>query len=250
MISIIIATKNCKLNLIDLLASLNLQTVKEFEIIICDNSTDDTLSVLNDFKNLNINLASKVDTGIYNAWNKAISASKYDFVSFIGSDDFIYPNYIEEMIKLIKSYPQCNIFLPLSKRYHPIKNNFYITNKNPINTKIMNYLPFSHRCSVFNKSFLMERPFNEQYRISSDYDHYLSYRNDYTSINSTKIIVLISSLGLSDLSYKVAIENFSIRLKKINLLYVLLLFLYESLYLSLNNLNNIINQFRKNHLIK
>ena len=93
LVSFVIATKNSEERLIHLLESIKLNCPhSSFEILIADcASTDSTLNIVNTFSSsFPIQVVSYFDTGIYNAWNKAIPYACGKWLVFLGDDDLIF----------------------------------------------------------------------------------------------------------------------------------------------------------------
>ncbi len=77
------------------LRSVLLQNYPQTELIIIDGgSTDNTLEIINKYKNWITFWQSKVDKGIYDAMNIGIAKSKSDWLYFIGTDDIIYDEHV------------------------------------------------------------------------------------------------------------------------------------------------------------
>jgi len=97
LISIITVTHESAGHLPKLIDSLLNQTDKDFEWVIADGvSTDGTLEILEKIsKKLNIVISSQPDFGIYDAMNRAIKLSTGTYYIVAGSDDYFYPNMIE-----------------------------------------------------------------------------------------------------------------------------------------------------------
>ena len=73
------------------------QTYKEIEYIIIDGgSTDNTLNIINKYKNKINYFISEKDQGLYEALNKGIKQATGDVIGFIHSDDFYTSNIIIE----------------------------------------------------------------------------------------------------------------------------------------------------------
>lgn len=94
-ISIITATFNVANVLPQLIDSLRKQTDKEFEWIIADGgSTDGTLELLKNIDDLNIQITSQADFGIYDALNRGIKISSGLYYVVAGADDYFYQDAI------------------------------------------------------------------------------------------------------------------------------------------------------------
>ncbi|MDR2124787.1 MAG: glycosyltransferase [Desulfovibrio sp.] len=85
--SIIIATKNAAPYLRRCLNSVLSQEYGIYEIIIQDcASQDGTSEILEEFKG-RIDLRSEKDSGVYDAWNRALARASGDWAIFLGADD-------------------------------------------------------------------------------------------------------------------------------------------------------------------
>lgn len=87
--SIITATCNAAETLPVLLASLSEQHCRDFELVVQDaRSSDGTLALLERASGIPaIELLSERDSGIYDAWNRAVARARGQWLLFLGSDD-------------------------------------------------------------------------------------------------------------------------------------------------------------------
>lgn len=87
-ISVVTATRNAVKFLPTLIESLRGQTDKDFEWVVADGaSSDGTLDLLRSVNDLDIVVTSQSDYGIYDALNRAISASSGTYYIVAGADD-------------------------------------------------------------------------------------------------------------------------------------------------------------------
>jgi len=94
-ISVVTASFNAELDLPGLIDSLRAQTDRDFEWVVADGaSTDATLGILQDIKDLNVVVSSQSDFGIYDAMNRGIRLSTGDFYIVAGADDRFEPDAI------------------------------------------------------------------------------------------------------------------------------------------------------------
>lgn len=92
-ITIITSTYNVVQDLQWTIDSIKNQTYPNIQWIIADgDSTDGTVAMLEANSELIDYWFSEPDTGIYDAWNKALEHVKGDWVQFIGAGDEIYEN--------------------------------------------------------------------------------------------------------------------------------------------------------------
>ncbi len=84
-------------------ASIEAQTFKNIQWLVVDgNSKDDSLENLTKLQINSIAITSEVDTGIYNAWNKALKNIQGDWVIFLGAgDSFIDTNALTNVFNWI-----------------------------------------------------------------------------------------------------------------------------------------------------
>jgi glycosyltransferase involved in cell wall biosynthesis len=94
-ISIITPTYNSEKVIKDCMESVVNQSYKNFEHLVIDGaSTDNTLQILQEYRNHLTVLMSKPDQGIYDAMNKGITLATGSVVGFLNSDDFYINNNI------------------------------------------------------------------------------------------------------------------------------------------------------------
>lgn len=75
------------------------QTYENIEYIIIDgNSSDNTISIINKYKDRVHYFLSEPDKGVYDAMNKGIKAASGDILYFLNSDDLFYDKYVIENI--------------------------------------------------------------------------------------------------------------------------------------------------------
>jgi len=96
---------NSERTIADTIKSVHSQTYKNIEHIIVDGeSTDKTLSIVKKFSNIDSNLISESDNGLYDAMNKGIHSSTGDIIGFINSDDlFSDVKAIEKVVEIFRN---------------------------------------------------------------------------------------------------------------------------------------------------
>lgn len=103
LISVITVVLNGDKYLEKAILSITEQTYDNIEYIIIDGgSKDGTLDIIKKYEGLIDFWISEKDSGIYNAMNKGITLSKGDYVGFVGSDDYLYPNTLGELANIVK----------------------------------------------------------------------------------------------------------------------------------------------------
>lgn len=185
-ISIITSTFNSDKTLRDTIESVLNQTYHNLEYIIVDgNSTDTTVKIIKSFeelfkeKKIEFKWISEPDTGIFNAWNKALKMISGEWVVFIGSDDYFKRNTtLEEIIPNLKIALEQNCRFVYGKIEHvnSLKQKIEETGKPWIEQKkrFTFTMNIGHSGSFQHKSLFEDYgEFNESFKIVGDYEFLL-----------------------------------------------------------------------------
>jgi len=107
-VSIITATLNSAKTLPEMFASVRSQTYPHIEHLVIDGgSTDDTLNVVDKYRSSLAHVISEPDNGIYDAYNKGITASTGELLYFLNSDDCLAdPGVIEHFVNRFCEWPE------------------------------------------------------------------------------------------------------------------------------------------------
>ena len=121
--SVVIPMYNAEETIIECIDSVIKQTYNNYEIIIVnDGSCDNSLSLVNHYKEKNslyhINIVNKKNEGVSKARNTAMDISSAEFIAFLDADDIWDPQKLE----IMNNYLTVDIDL--------YANNFYIKNQN------------------------------------------------------------------------------------------------------------------------
>lgn len=128
MISVIIPLYNKEMYIEQTIKNVLNQTFHDFEIVVInDGSTDNSIKIVERFKNNKIRLFHKENGGVSSARNMGIKKSKYKYIAFLDADDEWSPNHLEEIFKLICDYGnEADMFVTNFARKYPdgtISNN-------------------------------------------------------------------------------------------------------------------------------
>jgi glycosyltransferase involved in cell wall biosynthesis len=102
-ISIVTVCYNSEETIRDTIKSVLEQTYQNIEYVIVDGgSTDNTLSIIDEYKQRIAVFKSEPDDGIYDAMNKGVRLSSGDYVGILNSDDLFYDiNVVSNMVDVI-----------------------------------------------------------------------------------------------------------------------------------------------------
>ena len=107
LISIIIPVYNVEKYLVRCVESVLNQTYVKLEIILVDDGSPDNCGAMCDQLSKNdprIKVYHKVNGGLSDARNYGVERANGSYITFVDSDDYIAPNYIEYLYQLIQKY--------------------------------------------------------------------------------------------------------------------------------------------------
>lgn len=111
MISVIIPLYNKENSIKSTIESVLAQTYTDFEIVVVDDgSTDNSVSVVQEFSDRRVRIINKVNGGVSSARNEGILAAKGEYIAFLDGDDLWHPLYLETLNQLILDYPDVAIY--------------------------------------------------------------------------------------------------------------------------------------------
>ena len=186
-VSICVPTYNRKKYLKETLESILAQTYKDYEIIVVDDgSTDGTGDMV---KQLGVPITYywQENGGDAAARNKLIQLARGKYISFIDSDDLLFPDAIERLVKVVENetgdviaYGSYVRIDQDGKVYGKCKRRLYSGN---ITTHLFQTI-IVHSCgSIFPRKILKDAvSFDTSLNVCSDYDLWLSLSTKYRFI--------------------------------------------------------------------
>lgn len=196
-VSIITACYNSENTIEETIRSIQKQTYKDIEYIIVDGaSTDKTLEIIENYKNIVTKLISEPDTGVYNAMNKGIKTATGDLLFFLNANDVLINELVVEKFAEEAQKTSAGLLLGNILMLNRYTGEMYYEKQEIIDKiQLINSTVF-HPATFFKKeSFDKYGFYNENYKIASDYKWYVSYflkEGKYRYINTP---VTIFSLG-------------------------------------------------------
>ncbi len=184
-ISIITPTYNSAKTIRDTLNSVLVQNYTNLEHIIVDGkSTDDTLAIVNDYKEkapYEVRIVSEKDNGIYDAMNKGIGLATGELVGIINSDDWYEPDAIEKTLRTYQ-HQKYEIVYGMIRIYQDEKISeiqFYS------HEFMLQHMICHPSCFVTKATYEDLGTFDLKYRSSSDYDWMLKRYSEGKTTFST-----------------------------------------------------------------
>jgi len=100
LVSVITVVRNRAIVIEQCILSILNQTYSNIEYIVIDGaSTDETLEIIEKYKEAIDYYVSEADDGIYDAMNKGLSLATGEYIIFLNSDDWYDRNAIAELVK-------------------------------------------------------------------------------------------------------------------------------------------------------
>lgn len=195
--SIVVPIFNCELYLEKLVNSVLKQDYQCFELILIDDgSTDNSSKIIEKFNDERIKFIQKKHSGVSDCRNLGINVSKYDYICFIDSDDYICSNFLSSFVEVIEKYNpdliSCGFYSEVNNKYDSVSvcEKFYRSKDEIIKDVV--FLYDKHILyNIWNKVFKKE--IIKKYKISFP-NHawgediyfnqvYLRHINNYYNIN-------------------------------------------------------------------
>lgn len=113
-ISVLMGIYNCADTLADAIESILVQTVQQWELIMCDDgSTDKTYDIASEFSQKYpdkiVVLKNTKNRGLNYTLNKCLSVARGEYIARMDGDDLCAPNRFEKELKAFSDYPQVAI---------------------------------------------------------------------------------------------------------------------------------------------
>lgn len=202
LLSIVTVCFNSEKTIGNTIRSVLNQSAKDFEYILIDGlSSDNTIEIIKSFdkefqnRGIGYSYISERDTGIYDAFNKAIRMANGRWISFLGSDDCYLDNAIEIYSKAILNLEQPIDF---------IHSNVVINDKRRINVnwswkKFKVRMHIAHVGSFHNMRYFAQYGlFDTDYKIVGDYELLLRAGNGLKTFWINTDTVTMGSEGISN----------------------------------------------------
>lgn len=212
------------------------QTFQDIEYLIVDGkSSDGTLDIVDRYKNDNrVRLFSEKDSGLYNAMNKAIDLCTGDYIIFMNSGDvFCDDKVIEDMLPHLQEDRDLVYGNVIRKTLNGNMLEKYHGRYKLMCLLLMGKM-MSHQ-ALFTKSDIMRQyMFDEQYKITADYDFIVRAKKNKCSIayidRTVCIVDNIEGISAQDSNYDLMREEDDRSLKKNMPFFFYILYIPKAIY--------------------
>lgn len=201
-VSVIMAVYNTDREILKLaIDSVLKQSIKELELIICDDgSTDSAYSLLKKISDSDkrvIVLKNKINMGPSFARNRCLAIAKGEYIAIADADDFSDEKRLEKQVAFLQSNPQYS-FVGTAGQYfsHMCSNKgMYWFCEHPQKKDFLFTLPFVHASIMFRKEALLAvNGYREDRKVtrSEDYDLLMRlYSKGYSGANIKQVLYYI-----------------------------------------------------------
>ncbi len=193
--SIITVTYNAADTIEDTIQSVISQTYHHLEYIIIDgNSKDNTLNIINRYREHITQLVCEPDKGLYDAMNKGIQLATGDYLCFLNAgDSFHEDNTLQLMVHSLRNEPHLPDVLYGETEIVDGEGHF-IRMRRLSAPETLTWRSFQQGMLVCHQAFFPRRilvePYDLQYRFSADFDWCIRILKKSKRIHNTHLILI------------------------------------------------------------
>ncbi|MEZ0485839.1 glycosyltransferase family 2 protein [Fibrella aquatica] len=191
LISVIMPTYDAAKTLVLAIESINRQNYSNLELIIIDgNSNDGTVDILKTYETGITFWISEPDKGIYDAMNKGISKATGDWLYFLGADDQLNPDILNQIAPYLD--------LKLAAVYGDVIYDTGGVMRSRVDFRILIQNTLHHQATFYNRGLFTDFRYNTDYRVISDYELNLQiYLRKKPTLFVPYLIATCGSVGTS-----------------------------------------------------
>jgi len=180
LISVVVATRNAAGTIARCMDSIVSQDYENWEVVVSDgNSADGTVEKVKGYAaSHSVTWQSSPDTGIAQAWNRALDMVRGDWILFLGSDDQLHDSHVFARMApfLLTAKPEYRVVYGRVRVVDP-KGRYFGSEGGPWELARMSFtsrMTFSHQ-GCFHRRLLFQELgcFDESFRNATDYEFLL-----------------------------------------------------------------------------
>lgn len=190
-VSICIPTYNRKDYLKETLETVFAQTYKDYEVVIVDDGSTDGTDEMIAGMTENIRYFKQENAGDAAARNTLMKMAKGEYITFIDSDDLLYPDTVERLTNSVEHHngKACGYggYIRIDENGTELPTKQKKLPSGEITIPLFQQI-LVHSCgSIFPRQALVEKDgFNSSLRVCSDYENWLELSTQYTFIAQDK----------------------------------------------------------------
>lgn len=202
--TIITATYNAGATLPSLAASLAAQTCRDFQWVVQDGgSSDNTALIVEEWRShVPVSFESTKDTGIYDAWNRAITRTGNalgQWVLFLGADDRPASSDVLEQVRVKLLHAPPGVILGMGNLQHIALDGsdggMWITDAAEGFAHRFMYMTVPHPALFTRGSIFANNMFDASFRIAGDYDWLIRVWQDASQACTLDLMVTLVAFG-------------------------------------------------------
>ncbi len=196
-VTVITAVFNAAATLSRCIDSVLSQDYRDLEYIVIDGASNDgSVGILEGYGD-RILWRSEKDSGIYDAWNKALSLSTGEWIGFIGADDFFFPGAISSYMSVARQQ-QVDYISSLVRWVQP-SGSFSVIGESWSWPRFQSFMTTAHVGSLHHSSLFQKYgSYDLSYRIVGDYEFLLRAQGELRTAFLEQITVEMQAGGTSD----------------------------------------------------
>ena len=165
-----------------------------------DRSVDTATNALRNFTRSTV--ISETDSGIYDAWNKALKIGTGTWFAFLGCGDLIKPQYRNKMSQAIRQNPDANLIHTTAQFYldGPILGNMIKMRKFGRaldKAEFRRKMRICHVGALHHSSLFEQSVFSTSYQCVSDYHFLLTHLEEIKSYFVDETLIDMEASGIS-----------------------------------------------------
>lgn len=219
--SVITVTYNAGKVLEDTIQSVVFQTYRNVEYIIVDgNSKDNTLEIVDKYRNRISQVISEPDKGLYDAMNKGIQLATGDYLCFLNAGDEFHDNEtLQKIVHTLKGKELPDVIYGETAIVD--EEGHFLHMRRLSAPQTLTWKSFKQGMLVCHQAFFARRelavkfPYNLRYRFSADFDWCIRIMKKTKCLHNTRL-TLIDYLneGMTTRNHKASLkERFRIMAK-------------------------------------
>lgn len=188
------------------------QSFTDFEVIIVDDgSTDNSLHIVEKFKDKRLSIYKQHNQGVSVARNLGIEQANSQYIALLDADDLWYSNHLQELKKLIETFPEAGLFcMNYEINYNggfvkPATFNFDYKNECIViedffKANIINFIPSSSSVALAKDKILEVGKYNTSLRTGQDIDLWIKFALKYSVAFNPNITMTYNNFVSNSLS--------------------------------------------------